>query len=379
MTDEAGTKRGKPRPSIKDVAALAGVSWRTVSNVIHGHRYLRPETKAKVENAIAELGYKPQMAARQLRSGRSNLITLAIPYIDHPYFASLAHAVVEAAKAYEYTVLIDETRGLPEKEEQVARGYQSSQADGIIFSPLTLPVDSILAARDSTPLVLLGEHTLDPRIDHVTADNVESTREATAHLISLGHRRIAFLGYLTEGTLGTGDLRLEGYRRALADADIDEDPALIIGAAPQATPATSSGISAGAEVGREAGAEAGAESDYSREEGYARAQQILLLRQSARIDAVVCANDLLAIGLLRAFREADVNVPGDVAVTGWDNTPEGGFSAPTLTTVAPDMNAIARFAVEAVHQRIMGSTDAPIGRVAPHSLMIRESTAGNAN
>lgn len=361
MTDEAGTKRAKSRPSIKDVAALAGVSWRTVSNVIHGHRYLRPETKAKVEDAITELGYKPQTAARQLRTGRSNLITLAIPYIDHPYFASLAHAVVEAAKEYDYTVLIDETRGLLEKEEQVAHGYQNSHSDGIIFSPLTMPVASILAARDTTPLVLLGEHTLDPRIDHVTADNVESTREATEHLISLGHRRIAFLGYLTEGTLGTGDLRLEGYRRALAAAEIDEDPELVIGAATQKT--TSAPVSA--------------ESDYSREEGYARAQQILLLRQTSPIDAVVCANDLLAIGLLRAFREAGVNVPGDIAVTGWDNTPEGGFSVPTLTTVAPDMNAIARFAVEAVHQRILGSTVAPVGRVAPHRLMIRESTAGD--
>lgn len=360
MSDDAGTKRDKPRPSIKDVAALAGVSWRTVSNVIHGHRYLTPKTKAKVEDAIAELGYKPQTAARQLRSGRSNLITLAIPYIDHPYFASLAHAVVEAAKTYDYTVLIDETRGLAEKEEQVAGGYQSSHSDGIIFSPLTLPVDSILAARDKTPLVLLGEHTLDPRIDHVTADNVESTREATEHLISLGHRRIAFLGYLTEGTLGTGDLRLEGYRRALAAAGIDDLPELIIGAAPQATAATP----------------VGAESDYSREEGYSRAQQILLLRKTSEIDAVVCANDLLAIGLLRAFREAGVSVPDDIAVTGWDNTPEGGFSAPTLTTVAPDMDEIARFAVEAVHQRILGSTEAPAGRVAPHRLKIRESTSG---
>lgn len=361
MTDEPGTKKSKARPSIKDVAALAGVSWRTVSNVINGHRYLRPETKAKVEDAIAELGYKPQTAARQLRTGRSNLITLAIPYIDHPYFASLAHAVVEAAKSYDYTVLIDETRGLPEKEEQVAQGYKNSHADGIIFSPLTQPVDSILAARDETPLVLLGEHTLDPRIDHVTADNVESTREATEHLISLDHRRIAFLGYLTEGTLGTGDLRLEGYRRALAAAGIDEDPDLIIGAAPQSDPTQT----------------VSAERDYSREEGYARAQQILLLRKTTPIDAVVCANDLLAIGLLRAFREAGVQVPDDIAVTGWDNTPEGGFSAPRLTTIAPDMNAIAQFAVEAVHQRILGSTEAPTGRVAPHRLMIRESTVGD--
>lgn len=96
-----GSKRTNPRPNINDVAALAGVSWCTVSNVVHGHRYLRPESKARVENSIAELGYKPQTAARHLRTGRSSLITLAIPYIDHPNFASLAHAAVEAAKAYE--------------------------------------------------------------------------------------------------------------------------------------------------------------------------------------------------------------------------------------------------------------------------------------
>ncbi|MEY8568818.1 LacI family DNA-binding transcriptional regulator [Brevibacterium linens] len=362
MTDEAGTKKSKARPSIKDVAALAGVSWRTVSNVINGHRYLRPETKAKVEDAIAELGYKPQTAARQLRNGRSDLITLAIPYIDHPYFGRLAHAVVEAAKAYDYTVLIDETRGSPEKEEQVARGYQSSHTDGIIFSPLTLPVDAIVKAHDTTPLVLLGEHTLDPRIDHVTADNVSSTHEATEHLLSLGHRRIAFLSYLTEGTLGTGDLRLKGYRRALADADIVEDPELIIGAASQTDPAQ----------------DVTAERDYSREEGYACANQILRLHRASLIDAVVCANDLLAVGLLRALREANVNVPGDIAVTGWDNTPESGYSAPTLTTIAPDMDAIAKFAVEALHKRIMGSTDAPSGHVVPYRLVIRESTASKS-
>ena len=256
-----------------------------------------------------------------------------------------------------------EMRRVLEKEEQVAHGYPEQPFRRHHLQPLDHAGRLDLGCpRYNTARVCSGEHTLDPRIDHVTADNVESTREATEHLISLGHRRIAFLGYLTEGTLGTGwHLRLEGYRRALAAAEIDEDPELVIGAATQKT--TSAPVSA--------------ESDYSREEGYARAQQILLLRQTSPIDAVVCANDLLAIGLLRAFREAGVNVPGDIAVTGWDNTPEGGFSAPTLTTVAPDMNAIARFAVEAVNQRILGSTVAPVGRVAPHRLMIRESTAGD--
>jgi DNA-binding LacI/PurR family transcriptional regulator len=356
MTDDAELESGK-RPSIKDVAARAGVSWRTVSNVIHGHRYLRPETKAKVETAIAELGYKPQIAARQLRSGKSNLITLAVPYIAHPYFSALAHAVVEEAAPLGYVVLVDETRGIREKELQVARGYRSVLTDGIIFSPLTLGVDELLGARDSTPLVLLGEHTLNPQIDHVTVDNAGSVREATAHLIAAGRTRIAFLGYLSQGTLGTSDLRLAGYRDALAAAGITPDPALIIGT--DAAPSDSGQV--------------GAESDYSREEGYSRAR--LIAERRDEIDAVVCANDLLAMGVLRRLRESGIGVPDDIAVVGWDNSPEGAYAAPALTTVAPDMNAIARFAVETIQRRIDDPHAEPIRRIAPHRLLVRGSSA----
>lgn len=360
MDDDAPQPPGKAkRPSIKDVAALAGVSWRTVSNVIHGHQYLKPDTKAKVEAAIAELGYRPQLAARQLRSGRSNLVTLAVPYLAHPYFASLAHAVVEAAEERGFTVLVNETRGLPDLEEKVARGYRSVLSDGIIFSPLTMSVDAIVAVRDTTPLVLLGEHTLNSSIDHVSVDNTGSTREATQHLIDLGRKKIAFLGYLSQGSLGTADLRLDGYRQALRAAGLQDAQSL----------ATESPDDLGAREFT-----VGAERDYSREDGFARAQRLLPFIDD--IDAIVCANDLLAVGVLRAFRQAGVRVPEDVAVTGWDNTPEGGFSSPTLTTVAPDMQAIARHAVAAIERRIESPTAEPMGYVAGHRLIVRESTAG---
>lgn len=346
------------RPSIKDVAARAGVSWRTVSNVIHGHRYLRPETKAKVEAAIEELGYRPRLAARQLRGGKSHLLTLAVPYIAHPYFSSLAHAVVEAAGRQDYVVLIDETLGQVEREQRVARGYGSLLTDGIIFSPLSVPVDTLLSLRDSTPLVLLGEHTLNPEIDHVVIDNVGSTREATEHLLALGRRRIGFLGYLSQGTLGTADLRFSGYEQALAGAGLAVDESLVIGAAHRGSGET----------------EHGAEGDYSREEGFARAE--LLVPRIGDFDAIVCANDLLAIGLMHAFRLHGIRVPEDVAVVGWDDSPEGSFTAPTLSTIAPDLDAIATFAVETLLRRIDDPTAEPVGRIAPHRLLVRESTLG---
>lgn len=357
-TEDSYAPSSERRPSIKDVAVLAGVSWRTVSNVIHGHRYLRPETKDKVEAAIKELGYRPRVAARQLRGGKSQLLTLAVPYIANPYFASLAHAVVEAAGRENYVVLIDETLGLPEREKQVARGYGSILTDGIIFSPLSVPVGELVSLRDSTPLVLLGQHTANPDIDHVIVDNIASTRAATEHVLSLGRRRIGFLGYLAEGTLGTGDLRFAGYEQALQAAGIPVDPALVVGPA---------SVSAGADA-------VTAEGDYSREEGFARAEH--LIPRIHEFDAIVCANDLLAIGLMHALRLHGIRIPEDIAVIGWDDSPEGSFTAPTLSTIAPDLRSIATLAVETLLGRMEKPAQDVVGLTAPHRLIVRGSTAG---
>lgn len=347
------------RPSIKDVAARAGVSWRTVSNTIHGHRYLRPETKARVEAAIAELGYRPQAAARQLRSGKSHLLTLAVPSIAHPYFARLAHAIVAAASSEGYDVLIDETLGQPERERRAAGGYGSILTDGIIFSPLSLPIADLLAARDTTPLVLLGEHTLNAVVDTVVVKNAASAKEATEHLIAAGRRRIGFVGYFPHDSLGTGDLRFAGYRSALAAAGIPDDDRLVIDAGRRRDP-------------DEAPPEA--EGDYWREEGFASAED--LIPRISDFDAFVCANDLLAIGMLHAFRLHGIRVPDEIAIVGWDDIPEGAFAMPTLSTVAPDMNEIARRAVAALLRRIADPAAEPTSDVVPHRLILRESTEG---
>ena len=353
--EESGGGRRNGPPTIKDVASRAGVSWRTVSNVIHGHKYLRAETRARVEAAIAELGYRPQAAARQLRRGRSQLLTLAVPYIAHPYFSRLAHAIAQEAELHGYDLLIDETRGIPERELDVAAGYRKILTDGILFSPIAIDRHQMEGASTGTPIVLFGEQIRTRRIDSVMVDNVGSVRTLVEHLVGTGRRRIAFLGHVATGELGSSELRVKGYRDGLRDAGIDPDPAWVISVSHGASGSTTYG-------------------DYSREVGYERTRQ--LLPRISEIDALVCANDLLAVGALRALREAAVRVPDDVAVTGWDDVPDGEYAVPALTTVAPDVEGIARLALRAVLRRLDDPEAPPKAATAKHRLVLRESTLG---
>jgi DNA-binding LacI/PurR family transcriptional regulator len=333
-------------PRIQDVAQRAGVSWKTVSNVLHGRSNVRPETRARVQAAIAELNYRPSLASRQLRMGRTHLLALAVPAISEPYFGELAHAMIEGAALSGYTVLIDETHGAAEQEGVVAEGFQVRLIDGIIFSPLSMTGAQIAARRDRTPMVLIGEHATseDAGLDLVTIDNVASAEEATRHLLQAGRRRIAFLGYQAWRPRGTGQLRLKGYEQALRSARLPVDRGLVL--------------------------EADA---FSREQGEARVTE--LLPRIREVDALVCANDLLAVGAIRALRRARVSVPDEVAVLGWDGTPDGAFTQPSLTTVAPDKQALARTAIDALLRRIEGDSSPPATHVVPHRLIVRESTA----
>jgi DNA-binding LacI/PurR family transcriptional regulator len=334
------------------VAAVAGVSYRTVSNVVNGHRYISEATRERVEAAIAQLDYRPQLAARQLRRGRSDLLTLSVPFVSHPYFAQLAHAVVGQAETFGYDVVIDETRGMLERELRVAAGFRGILTDGILFSPLTIDLELFEAERGPTPLVLLGERFRSARIDSVVVDNVSSTRDVTRTMIDTGRTRLAFLGDVEQGTVGAApaDLRLAGFTRALQDAGLEPMRIVQVAQWDQMNP----------------------HGDYSREEGYERTRE--LIESGTPIDGLVCANDLLAIGALRAFREQGVRVPDDVAVVGWDNTAEAAFAAPSLTTVAPDMDELARLAITAMLRRL-DDPDAPPQTIsAPYAVVRRDST-----
>ncbi|MET7748145.1 LacI family DNA-binding transcriptional regulator [Micromonospora sp. NPDC005367] len=333
------------RHRLKDVAERAGVSVKTVSNVVNGYAHVRPDTRARVEEAIAALNYRPNLSARNLRKGRTGIIALAVPELDIPYFAELARHVVTAAADLGWTVLIDQTGGGREQERVVASGITDHLIDGLIFSPLALTADDLINL-DGTPMVLLGERVAHGPADHVVIDNVAAAREITNHLVGLGRRRIAAIGSQRTPEGASARLRLDGYRSALEEAGFGYDEALV----------------APAPV-------------WHRADGAAAMRN--LLSSGVRPDAVFCFNDTLALGALRALHETGLRVPEDVAVAGFDGIEDGRFSVPTLTTIAPDKERIARLAVELLANRIDGDRNAaPRELAAPYRLEPRESTRG---
>ncbi len=216
------------KTTLKDVAARAGVSPKTVSNVVNGYEHVTPETRSRVEAALEELGYRPNLSARHLRRGASGIIALVVPELDVPYFAELARHVIRAAAERSLTVIIDQTDGDPERERVVLEGDRALLLDGLILSPLGLAREDLERRRDGTPLVLLGEHISGGPVDHVWIDNVAAAREATRHLLSLGRRRIAAIGDQPYEHGETAQLRTRGFVTALQEAGIAPDQRLIV-------------------------------------------------------------------------------------------------------------------------------------------------------
>lgn len=335
--------------TLKDVARRAGVSIKTVSNVVHGYEHVTDEMRERVQVALKELQYRPNLPARYLRKGRVGVLAFAIPDLSNPYFADVGTAIIAAAAARSYTVLIDCTGGERANESRVLDGLRPHLIDGVILSPLALEPADLQTHRGQAPLVLLGEHLLDTDVpyDHIANSNREAARMATSHLLALGRRRIAAIGNL--GTLaitgGTGGLRrLQGYSEALAQAGLAVDSRLIVQVA-----------------------------SYSRLEGARAMRQLLALAQPP--DAVFCFNDLLALGAMRALHEAGCRIPEDVAVMGFDDIEEARFAIPSLSTVAPDKQRIGELAVSFLVDRIEEKrTGSPERVEVPFHLVLREST-----
>ncbi|MBG0565467.1 LacI family DNA-binding transcriptional regulator [Actinoplanes aureus] len=340
-------------PGLKDVAKRAGVSIKTVSNVVNGYAHVAADTRARVQGAIAELGYRPNVAARQLRGGRSGVIALALPDLRSAYFAELASMIVQAAEKRHWTVLIDQTGGRADRERDLAGRLRRHLIDGLIFSPLAMAAGEIAVDVPDTPMVLLGERVWHGPADHVAVDNTAAAADATRHLCELGRRRIAAIGAQDGPVAVSAQQRLAGYRAALEQHGRTVDPALIAPAA-----------------------------EFHRADGAAAMGR--LLDSGEPPDAVFCFNDLLALGAIRTLLDRGYAVPGDVAVVGFDDIEEGRFSTPTLTTVSPDTAGIARLAVELLAERLDqpltgdGAAAEPSFREirVEHRVVPRESTLG---
>jgi DNA-binding LacI/PurR family transcriptional regulator len=329
-----------------DVAKAAGVSIKTVSNVINDYPHIREETRSRVLAAIAALGYQPNLSARGLRSGRTGAISLIIPDLKNPYFAELADAVMRAAAEHDLVVMIQQSGGDRDRELEVLHGPRMRMVDGILFSVLALGQEDAGLLDIPTPLVLLGERIFNGPADHVTMQNVAAARAATEHVIALGRTRILAFGARGSDLTGSAGLRLTGYKEALVAAGLPYREELVV------------------DVGgwhRSGGADA----------------MRATLASGLDFDAVVAFNDSMALGAMRVLQEHGIRVPQDVAVIGFDDIDETRYSLPSLSTVDPGREEIARTAVRVLVERIgdPGRTIPPREFETDFRVVERESTS----
>lgn len=333
--------------TIHDVARYAGVSIKTVSNVLNDRRHVSQATRDRVFDAVKVLDYRPNLSARSLRSGRSNLVALAVPELTLAYFAHLADDIIREADRRGLVVLIEQTRGGDRARElELLRSPRRRLTDGLLFSPLGMSQEDAHLVEIGTPLVLLGERIFDARADHVTMQNREAANAATAHLISCGRRRIAVLGAHPGEVVGSAALRLDGYRDALDEADIELREELVV------------------------------EVDMWHRANGAAAMRDLVAR-GVEFDGVFAMNDELALGAMRVMQEEGIRIPDDVALIGFDDVDEGRYSLPSLSTVDPGRAEIARIALDVLLERVAGASldDVPARELRSQFRVVeREST-----
>lgn len=338
-------------PTMHDVARIAGVSIKTVSNVINDYPHVRQGTRERVIEAIEQLDYRPNLSARGLRSGRTGVIGLAVPSLRENYFAELADSVIRAAEARGLGVMVEQTGGQREKELLAVSTSRPRFLDGLLFSPVSLGQDDAAALAIDGPLVLLGERIFDGPTDHVTMHNMSSAFAAVQHLLEIGRRRIALVGADLDDIDETSSagLRLKGYVRALEEAGIEMVPELV-------RPTQMS--------------------LWNRAGGAAAAHR--LVRDGVEFDAVFALSDTLGLGALRALGEEGLRVPEDVAVIGFDNIDESKYSVPSMTTVDPGREEIAVLAVDRLIERIGENHAArrPPETVKPEFRIVRRESTG---
>lgn len=335
---------------LADVARRAGVSTKTASNVLNGVGRYSVSTAEAVRQAIAELDYRPNLAARSLRRGRPQLVGLVVPELDVDYFAEFARHVLIAATAHGMNVVVEQTLGDLDRELQLIDGTRSSLVDGVLLSPLRLTVDDLRAIENGPPVVLVGDEIPAGTLDHVGFDNLAAAETATRHLIARGCRRIAAVG---APPIKTGSPypetmrshRLQGLINALRAAG-RFDPELI---------------------------ESTETLHYA--DGTAGVRR-LLERVDPAPDGIFCFNDQVALGVLRGLADAGLRVPRDIAVIGFDGTEQTDYSVPRLTTMTPDKKALAQHAIMLLSRRLGDRSGAVQDVTVDAELIIRESTSG---
>lgn len=327
--------------TIKDVAALAGVSFTTVSHVMNQTRPVSEAVTAKVNAAIRQLNYVPSGVARSLRGGQTGTIGLLVPNNTNSYFAELARGIEDYCERDDYCVFLCNSDDDIRKQKNYLRVLREKRIDGLIVA--SAGDDAMLAEllkATRVPVVMVDRHISGLRADAVQIDHEAGAYLATRHLIELGHRRVACIS--GPDGMEVSKLRVNGFLRAMAERQL---------------PVASDAI---------------VQSDFSGHGGYDAAKQLF---QTVRPSAVFASNDMMGIGTLRAAAELGLRVPQDVSVIGFDDIELGRYVYPALTTVGQPILLLGEATAQTLLARINGTlAGEPQRQIMPPRLTLREST-----
>lgn len=335
----------RKRPTQADVARLAAVSQPVVSYVLSGNPDVpvASATRQRVLEAIAALGYVPDHAARSLRRRRTLTIAGVIPDITNPFYPAFERGIQDVAEGAGYDLIAYNTDGKLEKERQFLRSALAGRVDGVIFVPFHVPLAECATLVESGVAAVVLTSVIPPPgvlLDAVCIDGVAAARAAVTHLIERGHRRIGMVA----GEAGTPprEDRVRGYTEALQEWGLLIDDMLVRG------------------------------TDFSEAAGYAATRELLSLAE--RPTAIFAANDLMAMGVMAALREAGLRIPDDMALVGFDDIPAARLVAPALTTVAQHPERLGARCAQLLLERIADDGPAESRRVVmPFDLIIRQS------
>ncbi|HUK66065.1 MAG TPA: LacI family DNA-binding transcriptional regulator [Anaeromyxobacteraceae bacterium] len=328
--------------TIKDVAALAGVSFTTVSHVLNDTRAARADTRERVLKAARELDYVPSAVARSLKHRVTHTLGLLVPNSTNPFFAELAHGIEDACYRAGYSVVLCNSGDDPERQKTYLRVLRQKLVDGLIVASASEDARCFASVKGAPfPVIVVDRAIGGLAADLVQLDNELGGRLAAQHLASLGHRAIACVS--GPAGLEVSRARVRGFRRGLAEAGLRLSDALT------------------------------AEGAFTALGGHRAALE--LLRRAPRPTAIFACNDLMALGVLRAAAELGISVPRALSVVGFDDVELFRYTYPALTTVGHSIRTLGEATVEALLARIAHPKSSPTRRRLKPSLHARESSA----
>ncbi len=335
--------------TIKDIAEIAQVSHTTVSRALRNHPAIAKETAARIQKIADELGYVPNTVARGLKTRSSRVLGVIVRRIDDPFFGEVVDGIEEALQAEGYSLFLAASHRDPEREKGIIRAMSEHRVDGVIICSTQIGVEQVAQLQKfGVPAVLVNNQARETLTSSVFHDDEHGSYEMTRYLIGLGHTRIGYLGNANAGK--TNEDRLRGYQRALAEAGLPVEEAFI-----KAGP---NGLAEG---------------------GALAMQDCLQLAQ--RPSALLCYNDMMAIGAIQTLQTAGFRVPEDCSIAGFDNISLSAYVTPPLTTFHQPKKEIGREAAQMMLRRLQAQEKnaAPEIKLLRGKLIARASTARVSN